>query len=348
MSVFATVAQHFGLQIHSDLFSTGSGTVAGIPVTLANRSQGSEHGFVIEAYAREGADVDLGCRLQGGLLDGAGACGVEDSAFNGIWHTECGAGEESTARRLLSPAVRGELMTIARLGTGTLFDDSVRCVVERNAEAPEVISAMRACVDAMRALDEAAADADAPAYLLARGFGDAAREAATERSLRLAMHPLRAEGALGEDAVALRFRSHFRTRRRHYALAPELRSPGYWLALRFREPLGAGLAARPANWVDRAQSAVGLKDLQVGDAAFDRAWRIEARDEARALALLNPEARAVLTDLVALGGAPTLNDELLVYQSKLPESPSTVARVLSRVASLRAALRARAAESPYR
>lgn len=348
MSVVATVAQHFGLQTHSDLFSAARGTVDGIPVTLTNRSQGSEHGFVIEAYAREGADVGLKCRLQGGLVDGAGTCGIDDSVFNGIWHTECAGGEEPTARHLLSPAVRGELMTIARLGTGTLFDDSVRCVVERNAAAPEVIGALRACVDAMRALDEAASSADAPGYLLSLGFADAAREVATERSLRLVMHPLRAEGALGDDHVVLKFRAHFRTRRGHDALAPELGSPGYWLAVRFREPLGAGLTTRPANWVDRAQSAVGIKDLQVGDAAFDRAWRIEARDESRALALLNPAARAVLTDLVALGGAPTLTDELLVYQSRLPESPSTVARVLSRVASLRAALRARAAETPYR
>lgn len=63
-------------------------------------------------------------------------------------------------------------------------------------------------------------------------------------------------------------------------------------------PLGVGLRVKGEKWATRLASLVGLvQDVEVGDEAFDDAFRVQAEDPAAARSLLTDEVRSGLLDL---------------------------------------------------
>jgi hypothetical protein len=63
-------------------------------------------------------------------------------------------------------------------------------------------------------------------------------------------------------------------------------------------PLPFSFAISNEGLIGALKHLVGIHDIEVGDAAFDKAFRIVSKDEAAVKKLLNAEVRASLTDLL--------------------------------------------------
>lgn len=101
--------------------------------------------------------------------------------------------------------------------------------------------------------------------------------------------------------------------------------------------LGAGLSVSSAGILDRIGELVGVHDVQVGDPAFDDAFRVRARDRERARQLLRPDVRAALG---GLQGDVTLDDEgVCVRVSHHDESVELLTRLCRGVARLASIVR---------
>lgn len=101
--------------------------------------------------------------------------------------------------------------------------------------------------------------------------------------------------------------------------------------------LGAGLSVSSAGLLDRIGELVGVHDTQLGDAAFDDAFRVRARDPERAKQILRPEVRAALT---GLEGDVKLHDEgVSVRVSHRDESVDLLTRLCRSVARLASIVR---------
>lgn len=75
---------------------------------------------------------------------------------------------------------------------------------------------------------------------------------------------------------------------------------------RWKRALGAGLMVTRAGLFDAIATRLGGQDIEIGEARFDEAFRVRAKDEARAREVLSPEVREAL---LACDGEATLTDE---------------------------------------
>ena len=112
---------------------------------------------------------------------------------------------------------------------------------------------------------------------------------------------------------------------------------GYFIiGTRFPTPLRAGLVLSTAGLLDSLAAIVGITDLEIGDAPFDAAFAIKARDPERARAVLVPAAREALR---ALPGNIELTDESLSTKfSHREESAALIEETMVRVAAFPAFL----------
>jgi hypothetical protein len=93
--------------------------------------------------------------------------------------------------------------------------------------------------------------------------------------------------------------------RAELTVEPEIKDSGYedsittCVALHLRAPL-SWVELTPETALTRARTLLGGQDLQLGDEGFDRQFRVQSQDEARARALLTPAARRALLRASAL------------------------------------------------
>lgn len=337
-----------GLGVERSLLTTRrAGAVGGVAVSLERLAARSGDADVV-VVARPPRCPDLGLHVRGAslsLFDRRMETG--DATFDGIFTAHAPASEEEAARGLLARSVRRVLQRLAGVGWPTLTDDAVVLRFSLPATTvDEVTARVRWCVECALAVAERAATLDAPHPLRHSGVAAAFEAAARERGMAFERNAMRAEGAAGRGLLSVRWRARAPVAVDHFAVAQA--KPGWRARLRFDEPLGVGLTAHPATFGERVKAAIGARDLRVGDADFDRAWTLAARDEAGATAMLHAGARRVLTGLAALGLEVALDDEGVAFEGALPAGPEAVLRAMELLDGARDALRPAMGVGPYR
>lgn len=329
--------------------STRVGVYDGVQVYLAQFYAGRERLYSMTARAPFGADLDLRLEHSGFFLEGSRTFTIESAQLASICQWDCAPGDASIAGTLFDSHVCDDLLTIARLSTVSVRDDGVRAIYRGFESADVQIALARAAVSAVKGLDARLLVAPTPTPLRAEGVAEALLATASEMGLFARAHPLTLWGPASGDELVVRYVGN--VGRRFFSDGPfGVAEPdaGAYARVRFAEPLGVGLRLRSATWLDRAQSAVGLKDLQVGDAAFDRAWRIDATDEAGARALLTPSFRKTVDELATLRFEIEITDQGLTARAPLARNATEGTRALRLLAAVRSAMRTPLTLGPYR
>lgn len=352
----AHVVRVFGLTSANALTVHYHGVIEGYPLTILPNGDRSGSLLVSVNRARP-SDLGLSLTMSNTFFS------REDFAsgslqFDGIWSRACARCSVELAPQLTNAEVRAALMTVAQLGGGGMCDDLVWG--EANAtmwSGEEFERFIRAVVHGARAADEATANLPAPPDFQRVGVADALESLAREHVLTYSRHPMLIAGMLGDDRFALRLVAHYTGRRLPDPLHGASGETGYDARVHFAEPLRGELSLRPASALDRVQAALGIGDIETGDAAFDRAWTIQCnvegdRDRAAATALvreqLNPVVRELLTRLTATGFSLSLDARGVVGRGPFPKERRVVDEVIRTLAALRQALRGSSSHGPYR
>lgn len=338
-----------GLRVERSFLSVlREGVLDGVALSLTVLGrQDGDVGAVIVARPPRRPDIGLHVRGASAFPSLRRKVDTGDATFDGVFVTHVPASEEEAARRLLARSVTRVLHRLAGVGWPVLTDEALvfRSLMDA-CTVDEVTARIRWCVECALAVAEGAAALDAPHPLQRTGVAAAFEAAARARGMAFERNTLRAEGAVGRGHLAVRCRTRAPMAVNHF-VPPEERV-GWRARLRFDEPLGVGLTLHPASLADRVKSAVGLRDLQTGDADFDRAWTIAARDEAGATVMLHAGARRVLTGLAGLGLEVALDDEGVALEGALPAGPEAVVRAMELLDGARDALRPAMGVGPYR
>ena len=112
------------------------------------------------------------------------------------------------------------------------------------------------------------------------------RTLARERSLAIEETPLALTGELRSVRLSVRFQ---RTGKDEFDIVVRAEPT--------EGTLGSGLLVKRESLVDRLKTLVGGQDFRTGDAAFDPVFLVRGDEEARVLAALDAEVRALLLDL---------------------------------------------------
>lgn len=333
-----------------------SGVVDGVAVWIETTSQNSAYATITAARQR-GSDVGIGVEPSS-LWVGAEQFSSGDAQFDGIFSRKCAKGCEEQAVAMLTVDVRSDLSALARIGTASLFDDAACAwVVPAQLSGEELAHVIRTVAHLSIAADAATATLAPPVALVESGVVSAIQAFSAERSLALQLHPLVARGRVGEDDFTLRTLEHSSSRRLPNPLHGDSIAPGFDVVLRFAEPLRGALRARPASLLDRAQAALGVGDIETGDAEFDRAFTLDAKvpdDARREVATevlreqLNAEARRRLMTLCRANVAVSFDERGLVARGPRFANGQSATVLLQAMAELRGAMRGDAARGPYR
>ena len=349
----AHVVRVFGLTSANALTVHYHGVVEGYPLTIlpAGDRSGS---LIVSASRARPSDLGLSLTMSNTFFS------REDFAsgslqFDGIWSRACARCSVELAPQLTNAEVRSALMTVAQQGGG-MCDDLVWG--EANATlwtGEEFERFIRAMIHAARAADEATANLPAPPDFQRVGVADALESLSREHAHTFARHPMQIAGMLGEDRFSLRAVAHYDGRRLPDPLHGATGATGYDARVHFAEPLRGELSLRPASALDRVQAALGIGDIETGDAAFDRAWTIQCKvagDRAAATALvreqLNPPVRALLSRITATGFSLSLDARGIVGRGPFPKERRVVEEVVGALAAVRQALRGVPSQVPYR
>jgi hypothetical protein len=328
------------------------GLVEGVEVSLHRDSEsyGLEHGGRIQMRVTLPRPLDLGLAVQPAMnvFSDPSRFGTGDDAFDGIFVRRCAPEDASLAVEVLDPVVRGAMRDLAARGVHLeLHDDAFVCTGP--ARPTESEGHLRALVSAARAIHEVVGRLPPPAALRAEGVSDALERTALALGLSCEKHPLTIHGATGTgDALRVRFLVHPTGRPSEVSPGGPLAAPGFDVALTFSEPLETPLELQAATVFERLRSALGWKDLQVFDPAFDSAFTIHAPNPEHARAVLNPSARTLLRRLLDLGLRLRLDARGLHGHGPLLTSGSDGTALLQSLHDLRPALRATLHDGPYR
>lgn len=338
--------EYINKQYHFERMSaTIRGVACGLSWITQNRSQ------ALSVYAKFSPQFDLGLyAFQSESPFGSfSSYAVKDEEFMGIFTISCAQGDVENAEKVLSAKVRAELRTLARLGSAVLADDGVRCLIQPGMmTGPELAMVVEACVNIAEEVGRLKGQLSAPTLLRENGVAAALTATAQGLDLTVEQHPFSIHGASTHSSIQLQFQTQFVHRLFDGVLAILRARPGYHLQLRFAEPLGLALRLRTASLFDRAQSALGFKDLQVGDAEFDRRWTIHAKHEERARAVLHAQTQSALNTLADLGLDLALDDQGLTGVGSLLKRPNDAEKLLQIISELYQTLQPRVVNGPYR
>ncbi len=329
-------------------FASKEGQVRGVHVSFVNflgsRSQ------TLRIIARLAHELDLGLYVHQSQnsFGSNSTVTVSDPEFMGIFAVSCGNDEEAAVKLLLTSSVRRELLALARAGYAILTDDGACCQIEPSLmTAQEISIVVEACVNIALEMDTLSKALEPPAMLRAGGVADALISAALARDFTVQKHPFVLSTTSAESDVALHFQTHFTNRFFGSAELVTAR-PRYRLNVRFHQPLALELRLRSSSLFDRAQSMLGFKDLQVGDAKFDGRWTIAAKDEDKTRAIFHAETRRALDALADLGIDLSVNDSGLSGFGTLLHNPSDASLLLEILTTLYSTMQPRVASGPYR
>lgn len=312
--------------------------------------------LVVSALRHRVSDIGLDVKPSGMIL-GARRFETEDPAFDGLFSRSCEPGDETLARAICDGAVRQALTALAAMGEVTLDDDRVTTVVSLPAlSVDELERVVRTAVAAARAADRATKGLSASKEIAARGIDEALRSIAASNDLMALAHPATLAGTTrhGDHLDVRIFCADRRLRAWTVSSRP---ARGLHANVVWAEPLARSLRVRRSSAFDRAQSLVGLGDVQLGDAPFDRAWTLQMQFDGRGeasrasellRAQLNDEVRRLLMGSIELGVELSLDDRGLVATGPFPSSSANVEALARLLIALGPALRARGSDGPYR
>lgn len=319
------------------LSSQRAGVVDGIRVEASlDGTQSRTRGVRITAFLPHATDLRLEVNLAGALSSGSGSFETGDAAFDGIFHVRAAAREERNVARVLDAGVRGALCGLASVGEPRLDDAKVTSSVRMDSSSSDDwMTLVRGAVAVARQIGTRITTLEPPRIAIESGHAEAIAQIAQARGMAMTPNALALNGSFATTSLALAARWHSE---------PE----GLTVRARFHEPIGVGLALRTASFADRVKASLGIGDLVVGDAAFDRAWTIRARDESEARAVLHSEARSHLDRLAATGLSFELGDDGLNGSAHHGFAPDALARIVDLIDGLRAVLRPAEGSRPYR
>jgi hypothetical protein len=324
-------------------------TVRSVPVLLQWNAQNSGKSVSISAMFEPVLDLGLHVFASLSPFGNPPSVTLNDEQFTGIFSNSCADGESPSVTQVLSSSVRAELLELARLGSAVMTDDGVRCFVEPSLMTGNELSmVIEACVNVATSVRATVTELTPPAQLRLQQVAQALIDACKTYGYTVRAHPFSILGSDPNFDLTLHFQTQF-AHRLFAQTSPALHSrPGYVARVAFREPLALGLRLRSSSFFDRAQSFVGIKDLQVGDGDFDQRWTIAARDEEHARAVLHAETRGLLTALANVGLELSLDDSGLSGVGSLPTQSADAMVLLAKLSGLYEALHKRTESGPYR
>jgi hypothetical protein len=272
------------------------------------------------------AQVPFSVRLRGWIDVGEGSWDAEIDA-------RCD--EPDRGRALLGRELR-RLIERVNVEDPTFVIDDRR--VQFRVWPPHFEAGLRRAVEVCHLFESARRDVPAPSALAPHA--EAWRTLSRDRLLQHEPTPLRVWGTTEGVAVT------GVTRRRREGLH------GIDLVLEDQDPsLWPELTLRRETVGDKVRAAFGAGDLRTGDDAFDRAFRVEAKDAGWALRVLDPPARAAL--LAATGSFARVGltgFRLFLSGDSTEVAPDALARALGWMTTLResVARAADASQGPYR
>lgn len=338
-----------GLRSTGGLTAEYEGLVDGLRVRLRGAwNRQSDLDLIVEAFPAFGLDLGLWVRQAGLFLGGPANVETGHAAFDGVMQVSVAEGEEAAGRSLVDESIRAALQGLLVVGRPEVTDTLVALNLSSLHLASDALLArVRDCVRIARAVDALGARLPPPTAL-APGVAAAFEAACAEHGLGYRAHPMTGTGETRDAAVSVAWRARATAWSAGTPVLHDGDRTGFRLALRFHEPLGAGLRVEPAGLGDRLKGLIGLGDVEFGDAGFDRAWRVEAKDARAAEELLTEAARSRLGGLRALGLTLTLHDGGLDGSGALPTDPAGVPEAIRLAVGLREAMRPSTARGAYR
>lgn len=252
------------------------GEVEGERVQVDAAFQGYREQSWVLMQSRLRRPLDLGLHVRRTMLSLGTGIAVDFPGFTDEHHVA--ADEPSRARELLTPEICKKIVAVADLGGDIDLDDG-RAEVRQTMGFNELRPTLFALTRITSALTEHYATL-LPAGSL-RAAVEAWREYAAREGLRFQLSPL-AMTSPRVDVQTSRLGAN------RYATD---------VTMRLEEPLGTGIAIRPATLEERLWSIFAADDVQIGDAPFDRAFTIAARDPELAAMVLDASVREQLMKL---------------------------------------------------
>lgn len=292
---------------------TASGEIDGQHVRVDASWQGYRDRSHIVMQSALRPDLDLGLHVRRTLLSLGTGLPIAYPGFDAEHHVS--ADEPERAQLLLDDHVCKTITAVADLGCDIDLDDtraSVRQVLGFSEIRPTIHALTRVTAVVSERLRELSA-----AGPLEEAASAWQRYAAREH-LQFSASPLVMEGKLASARTRRLGRLRYVTD----------------VAVRLEEPLELGIALRPARRIELLWEIFAGADLQVGDAAFDRAFTIAARDATTASVVFDAEVRR---EILALReeGEIHLGDHGMSLRTEhaedVPAAMDALRRILDRV-----------------
>jgi hypothetical protein len=291
-----------------DAVLLADGVLEDRPVSLRYSMGGRAKLIVVGARLVPRLDLGLSIRRSSLAVNALHPIGDEtlDSEFS------VSADERARLVELLTPELRARVVALhGRAFDLHLHDGGCRVlrVLDGAVEGAWLVEALQAAVSVVQLLDEARGSFRLHSAEPLAHLEPALRAFAGAQGLSFSRSPLVVEGEI--EGRRLRLASKRTGRRRHQLSA----------RASFAADLGVGLAVRRQGIIDTLLTHMGRQDIQVGDAAFDARFLVQAGEahEARVASLLDHDARAALVALSERVGEVTLDDKGISIEEIPPD-----------------------------
>lgn len=353
-SELAYVRERFKLEQSGLMFIKLNGVVDGVQVHITTSADRSNQ-LRVTAYRPTGSDIAINVGTARLFVEGV-SFESGDREFDGIFSCGCSAGNEALAQAMLDSSVRAGLLAIVQIAEATLTDFWVAAIGSNvSITGPELARVVQATIDVARAADRATEALGSPAELAGAGLESLLEDTAKREGYSFRRHPLAIAGTTEHgDHLSVFLATQGAVMPVAELLQRSVPSRGTVVRVAWAEPLFGSLTVRPASLVDRAQSMLGVGDIELGHHEFDKAFvigvRADSADAMRELAetQLNARVRARLLQAKTYGLECALDDRQLVGRGHLPSSPEAALEILRIATEIAPAIRQRKATNPYR
>ncbi|MFO0589666.1 MAG: hypothetical protein U0441_19160 [Polyangiaceae bacterium] len=281
---FERAAKNLGLAFRVAPGLTGSGEVTGELEGQRVRTVWSDRATVVRAELDP--PLDLGLHVTSKAFVTLPSLSERVLLGDSNWDDEVVATADEAARgaTLFEGDARRAVLGVNASSIGFLVTDERVDSYALQYDTGALESALQRVARVAALIHQGRASIPPPSVLAAHA--EALATLARERGLTHERTPLRLSGALGPARVTVQF-----TREARGAFDLRVRAEP------LEGSLGAGVRIRRETLVDRVRKIAGYQDLRTGDAAFDPMFLVQAEDEARAVAALDADVRALLLEL---------------------------------------------------
>lgn len=289
----------------------GSGVVEGEPVIVRfarsspiSSAAGDRWSAVL---VESPVGLDLGLALEPkGFVRAPNHISVDNEACNAEY--DIGGDDQAQVRALFDPEVCHALHALGSLGGHVRLADR-QVEVQQSWGFLELMPTLSRVASVARELKRSAAAVPPPAELASAV--ESWRTYAESNDLTFSKRPLRLSGH-GVTAQPMRLsRTKYESR----------------LSVALRQPLAAGLSLRPAGALTPFIELIAGRDVQLDDAAFDRAFKIEAEKPELVPPALTEHVRRLLLDLLPWGVVAFTDSGVTLLTTRHDEVPTAIDRM---------------------